>query len=155
MKFLYRFLLVFFFLVWLGGMYLVFTTTQDGHRAVSITKWLARYAANPYFIVLFIGGIASIMIIFWWPTWTQAYRQNRLYKRLKKEGVVATVPIIHIFDTRVTVNKNPRIAISVRILDREAEFEVTVSRLSIPQVGDLIEVLYDPKNPTLAVPVLH
>jgi hypothetical protein len=50
------------------------------------------------------------------------------------------------------VNKNPQIAISVRILNKVATFEVTVSRVQIPRVGDLIEIFYDPKDPRLAVP---
>ncbi len=154
MKFLYRFLVVLFFLVWLGGMYLVFTTTQDINRVGKMTVWLAQYVANPYFIVLFSGGLVAIMVIFWLPIWLKAYRQKRLYKRLKKEGVWATVPIIHIVDTRLTVNKNPRIAISVRILNKLATFELMVSRVQIPRVGDLIEILYDPNDPRLAVPAL-
>ena len=154
MRFLYRFLLVLFFLVWLGGMYLVFTTTQDINRAAKMTVWLTQYVANLYFIVLFLGGLVAIMVIFWLPTWLKAYRQQRLYKRLKKEGVWANVPIIHIVDTQLTVNKNPRICISVRILNKVASFELTVSRVHIPRVGDLIEILYDPNDPRLAVPAL-
>jgi hypothetical protein len=152
MKFLYRFLLALFFLVWLGGMYLVFTTTQDINRAAKMTVWLAQYVVNPYFIVLFVGGLAAILVIFWLPIWLKAYRQKQLYKRLKKEGVWASVPIIYIVDTRLTVNNNPRVAISVRILNKVATFELTVSRVQIPRVGDLIEIFYDPKDPGLAVP---
>jgi hypothetical protein len=103
--------------------------------------------------VLFVGGLVAILVIFWLPIWLKAYRQKRLYKRLKKEGVWASVPIVHIVDTRLTVNKNPHIAISVRILNKVATFEVTVSRVQIPRVGDLIEIFYDPKDPRLAVPV--
>jgi len=125
MKFLYRFLLALFFLVWLGGMYLVFTTTQDLNHAAKMSVWLAQYVANPYFIVLFVGGLIAIMVIFWLPIWLKAYRQKRLYKRLKKEGVWASVPIT---------------------------FELTVSRVQIPRVGDLIDIFYDPKDPTLVVP---
>ncbi len=154
MKFLYRFLLALFFLVWLGGMYLVFTTTQDINRAAKMTVWLAQYLANPYFIVLFLGGLVAIMVIFWLPIWINAYRQKRLYKRLKKVGVWANVPIIRIVDTRLTVNNNPRIGITVRILNKLASFELTVSRVNIPRLGDLIEILYDPNDPRLAVPAL-
>jgi uncharacterized SAM-binding protein YcdF (DUF218 family) len=154
MKFLYRFLVVLFFLVWLGGMYLVFTTTQDINRAAKMTVWLGQYVANPYFIVLFLGGLVAILVIFWLPTWLKAYRQQRLYKRLKKEGVWAQVPIIHIVDTQLTVNKNPRICISVPVLNHVTSFELTVSRVHIPLVGDLIEILYDPNDPRLAVPAL-
>lgn len=155
MKILYRCVLFFFFLLWLAAMYLVFTTTQDSARALRMTQWLAQYAINPYFILLFIVGLASLMLAFWWPTWLRTYRQNRLANRLKTEGVLAKVPIIQLVDTRVTVNKNPLIRVTVSILDKEAEFELSVSRIHIPQVGDWIEVRYDPQNPSLAVPALY
>lgn len=155
MKILYRCLLVFFFLVWLAAMYLVLTTTQDSERALTMTKWMAQYAINPYFGLFFIAGIAAIMLAFWWPTWQRTYRQNRLAKRLNTEGVLTKALIIQLTDTRITVNKNPRIRFRVRILDQEAEFELTVSRIHLPNVGDWIEVRYDPQNPRLAVPALY
>ena len=78
-------------------------------------------------------------------------QQSSLRKRLEKEGVRATANIIRIEDTRVTVNKNPRVRITVDILGQEASFDLTVSRIDIPRPGDQIEILYDPNDYTKAV----
>jgi hypothetical protein len=79
---------------------------------------------------------------------------NSLRKRqLRLRGQRATVEILDIRDTRVTVNLNPRVEISVRMPDGSiGKFRTFVSRVKFPRPGEKIEVLYDPADPTVVLP---
>lgn len=73
-------------------------------------------------------------------------------QRLEQDGVNAPGEIVGVRDTGVTVNQNPRIAITLRVspTDGSAPFEVskkqTVPRVAIPRAGDGFVVRYDPDD---------
>jgi hypothetical protein len=66
-------------------------------------------------------------------------------KKLRLNGQRATVEILGIRDTRVTVNLNPQVELTVRMPDGSVgTFKMFVSRVNFPRPGESIEVLYDP-----------
>ena len=72
-------------------------------------------------------------------------------ERLMTTGVSATGKITKVEDTRVTVNKNPKVRLFVKVSPTSGEpfdavIEMIVSRVQIPCVGDNVKVWYDPKN---------
>ncbi len=75
-------------------------------------------------------------------------------KRLRLQGIRATVEIVGIRDTRVTVNLNPQVELSVRMPDGSiGKFKMFVSRVNFPRPGEKITVLYDPSDPSIVLPV--
>jgi hypothetical protein len=74
-------------------------------------------------------------------------------QRLEQAGVNAPAEVVSVRDTGVTVNQNPRVALTFQVspTDGSAPFEVstkrTVSRVSIPRAGDSFMVRYDPEDP--------
>jgi hypothetical protein len=73
-------------------------------------------------------------------------------QRLEEAGVNATAEVVAIRDTGVTINENPRVAITLRVnpTDGSASFDLstkkTVSRVAIPRAGDSFVVRYDPDD---------
>jgi len=74
-------------------------------------------------------------------------------QRLEEAGVNATGQVVAVRDTGVTVNQNPRVALTLQVnpADGSQPFQVskkaTVSRVSIPRQGDAFMVRYDPEDP--------
>jgi len=69
-------------------------------------------------------------------------------KKLRLHGQRATVEILGIRDTRVTVNLNPQVELTVRMPDGSiGKFKMFVSRVNFPRPGEKINVLYDPSDP--------
>ncbi len=73
-------------------------------------------------------------------------------QRLEEAGVNAPAQIVAVNDTGMTINNNPRIALTLQVspTDGTAPFQlskkVTVSRVSIPRPGDALAVRYDPSD---------
>jgi hypothetical protein len=73
-------------------------------------------------------------------------------QRLEDAGVDAAAQIVSVNDTGMTINNNPRIAVTLQVAptDGSAPFQlskkVTVSRVSIPRPGDVLGVRYDPSD---------
>lgn len=140
---------------WISWVLLIFILTSmlsDPQKQQNIVLFLSKIAQKPYFIPLFFAFLASIFFIFYFPFWWNSYRQAQLYDRLKEEGVLMLAQIKKVEDTGITVNKNPKVKITVAVSDQTADFELTVSRVNIPQVGDFMTILYDPQDHTKAVP---
>jgi hypothetical protein len=73
-------------------------------------------------------------------------------QRLLHTGKPGRATILEVVDTGVTVNRNPRVRLHVRIeVDGEPAVEgthaVTVSRLEVPRTGEVYDVRFDPQNP--------
>jgi hypothetical protein len=74
-------------------------------------------------------------------------------KKVLQTGTSAQATVIGIGDTGMTINNNPRIKLTLQVqADGQPAFQATktatVSRLSIPRVGDTLWVRYDPKDPS-------
>jgi hypothetical protein len=73
-------------------------------------------------------------------------------KKLLAEGIQARAVVINVQDTGMTINDNPRVKLTLQVQpEGEIPFEVTkkqtVSRVSIPRIGDEYIVRYDPADP--------
>jgi hypothetical protein len=73
------------------------------------------------------------------------------YDRILEVGITGKAIINNVEDTRVTVNDNPQVRLYVKIYSKgtdpfDANFKVVVSRVAIPQSGDVIIVKYDPAD---------
>jgi hypothetical protein len=72
-------------------------------------------------------------------------------ERLMKTGKSAKGEIKKVEDTQVTINKNPKVRLYIRVKPEDGEefdavVETLVSRVNIPRAGDMVKVWYDPKN---------
>src|SRR5690349_8644689 len=73
-------------------------------------------------------------------------------QRLEEAGVNATGQVISVKDTGMTINDNPRVALTLQVTptDGSPAFQVskkqTVSRVAIPRAGDAFVVRYDPDD---------
>jgi hypothetical protein len=79
-------------------------------------------------------------------------RKSQQLVQLTANGKHASGIVTAVHDTGITVNDNPRVKMTVRVEPpAEAPFTIektsTVSRVSIPRVGDRCSVYYDPTNP--------
>lgn len=81
-------------------------------------------------------------------------RRRRLARRLVAEGGTAIGTVTGITDTGVTVNRNPRVVLTLQIVpeDGTAPFvgqkAVVVSRVDLPRRGQCYPVWYDRSDPT-------
>jgi hypothetical protein len=74
-------------------------------------------------------------------------------KKLLSEGTQARAVVINVQDTGMTINDNPRVKLTFQVqpdgaVPFEATKKVTVSRVSIPRIGDQYFVRYDPADPS-------
>jgi hypothetical protein len=72
--------------------------------------------------------------------------------RILATGKAGRATILEVVDTGVTLNKNPRVRLKVRIdvpgePPIEASQAVFVSRLAAPRVGEVRDVKFDPQRP--------
>lgn len=146
-----KILFAFGFLVWIGGMCLVFYATDNSERAEAIRLSVKNITQKSYFLPVFLLICFLFVMSFAAPLIISSWQQNHLKQRLTKEGVRASVTIISVEDTQVTANKNPRVRITVDVFGEQASFDLTVSRIAIPRPGDRIEILYDPNDYKKAV----
>lgn len=76
---------------------------------------------------------------------------NEKRERLLKQGKQAPATIEKVEDTRVTVNKNPKVRLFIKVKpEKEESFdavvEMVVSRVDIPRRGDNVTVFYNPED---------
>lgn len=72
-------------------------------------------------------------------------------KKILAEGVQARAVVLNVQDTGMTINDNPRVKLTLQVqpegqMPFEVEKKVTVSRVSIPSIGDQYVVRYDPSD---------
>lgn len=80
-------------------------------------------------------------------------KMDKARERLRTEGVKATAEVTNIEDLRETVNDNPRVKMSLKVMPEgqepfNAEVKMVVSRVSIPRRGDLVTVYFNPNDKT-------
>lgn len=111
-------------------------------------------AGGRLFPVLFgagflIGGLAPFAVAVW------ARRKRARAVELMRSGRQAVGTVLHVRDTGVTVNDNPRVEITFSLapLDGDPPFEAvktsTVSRVAIPRRGDAFPVWIDRNDPSV------
>lgn len=143
---------LFFWTFWVLFIFALTSVLTDPSRQEKVVQVLSRTAQKPWFTPAFFTFLILVMLCFFGPYWWRMQRQSRLQARLRQSGASILAEIIRVEDTGLTINRNPRVKLTVRILDREASFEMTVSRVQIPRPGDFITVVYDPADPSVATP---
>src|SRR3954469_810070 len=77
---------------------------------------------------------------------------RRRKQRLQEADVNAPAQVVQVRDTGMTINDNPRVALTLQVnpTDGSPPFQtstkVTVSRVAIPRAGDSFVVRYDPED---------
>lgn len=74
-------------------------------------------------------------------------------ERLMKTGTMSKAEVKKVEDTYVTVNKNPKIRLFLKVTPEKGEefdavVEMVVSRVNIPRQGDHVKVWYNPSDKT-------
>jgi hypothetical protein len=77
---------------------------------------------------------------------------SRRDAKLVRDGKPATATVTSIRDTGTTINKNPRVELTLQVQPEDGPpFEVkakrTASRIALPQVGGAYAIRYDVQNP--------
>ena len=70
-----------------------------------------------------------------------------------RTGTRTSAEVIGIQDTGVTINDNPVVKLTLSVNHAtfgnfQQTINATVSRVKIPRIGDSLNVIYDPKNPS-------
>ena len=74
--------------------------------------------------------------------------------QLLRAGVAAPATIVDVADTGMTINDNPRVELTLRVVpgDGTEPFDLrrkmVVSRVKLPHVGERLTVFYDPDDPS-------
>ncbi len=116
--------------------------------AFALLGWMAfEMTRHPILIPVFI--LLSILI----PLsmlWYVGYGNQRKLKRLIKTGQKAQALVLKVEDTGMTLNKiHIGLRLTLRLPDQtQVTTEIFVSRVNLPRSGDVVEVVYDPKNPS-------
>jgi hypothetical protein len=120
----------------------------------SIAGGLADAAAGGRLFPLVFGGCFAAAALVPVAIGLRTRRKARRAQELVATGRKAIGTVVRVTDTGVTINNSPRvrIAFSIAPLDGTAPYEaektVTVSRLSIPRVGDRFPVWVDGSDPS-------
>jgi hypothetical protein len=107
--------------------------------------YLPRYPILliPFILLCFAAPLSIIMM---------AKSGNNAEKLLKNGGVKTTARIVNVQDTGMTMNNiNIGIRLTLEVASVtgspfQAQAETFVSRVSIPRVGDVVEVVYNPSD---------
>lgn len=78
------------------------------------------------------------------------------YKRINEIGESAEALVLDISDTGISINLNPKIRLTLKVYPKDREPYVAtvsqvVSRITVPRVGDRLNVKYDPNDPAKVI----
>lgn len=98
-----------------------------------------------------IGFTLFILVISFGPMVNNLMKTVKTAKLLAKRGQKTRAKILNIQDTGISVNNAYYIKITVETTPGvKAEIQGLYSRINIPRVGDMIDILFDPGNPSIA-----
>ena len=98
-----------------------------------------------------IGFVLFVLAISFGPIVNDLIKNVKKAKMLAKRGQKTTTKILNVKDTGISVNNAYYIKITVEITPGvKAEIQGLYYRTNIPRVGDMIDVLFDPANPSIA-----
>lgn len=136
----------------LGGAFAIYAAVDP-----SAGDKIEDFMNNPQVMPWAIGGMILLffvlpMVLGFGPFIKKAIENSKKKQRLMQVGQKTQAKILEVRDTGLTVNNNPYIEITVEVQGVHAVFQVMVSRVGIPRPGDVIEVIYDPADPTQVMP---
>ena len=81
----------------------------------------------------------------------QTLESNEIQAQLAQNGADATAEVLSIQDTGATVNMNPVVMLTLNVKPAAGEAfqtsgKVMVSRLSVPRVGETVNIKFNPKD---------
>ncbi len=121
-----------------------------------VAAFMDTYLTGPEVGYYFFGFMALIFLFAFAPLIGMGFHglsNLGLKGRLRKNGQKTTATILEVRDTGVTVNLAPLIRLTVETPQKiRGSFNVFVSRVGFPRVGEQIEVVYDPSKPEDMLP---
>jgi len=105
-------------------------------------------------IIILVAVVLPVVIVIALlrPFVVRDMKNSQKEKRLQQVGRRTSAKILNVQDTGMTVNLSPYVNITVQMPNgNSATFQMFVSRVQIPRPGDVIEVLYDPSDPTVVM----
>lgn len=94
----------------------------------------------------------AILAVAFRPLIMGAMANSKKKKHLQQVGQRGEAKVLSVRDTGITVNNSPYIEMTVEIKGRQATFQMMMSRISYVRPGDMIQVIYDPSDPSVAMP---
>ncbi len=118
---------------------------------------LNTYMRNPNFIKYLFVIVYSILFIVFGPLIfsliSSAISHVARKKRLKQVGVKTQAKIINVEDTNSSINSLPIIKLTVEVKPGiQSTFSMAIARFQKISPGDVIEIVYDPSDPKIALP---
>jgi hypothetical protein len=106
----------------------------------------------PYLYAAIFGGatLLSLLVIFLNARFLM--RPDPSFEKLVIEGTSSQAEVLAVADSGITLNNNPMVILTLRVRPQygsefEVKAKVTVSRVAVPRVGDVVNVRYDPADP--------
>lgn len=134
-----------------GAGFGIYAATNPG-GAIEIMKYVDMEKVTLYLgigipvFVVFVCLLAFIPLIF------GSLKNSRNKKRLMQIGQRAQARILGIRDTGITMNLQPYVEIELELPGgNKTSIKTFISRVNLPRIGDTVEILYDPANPTEAI----
>jgi len=120
---------------------------------MQVASWFTGSGAVNWLPTAIPVIVIGIMVISFAPFIKNMMGNSAKKKRLQQVGQKTGAKILDVQDTGMTVNMNPYVKVTVEMPGgKSATFQVLVSRVQIPRIGDVIQVLYDPADPTIVMP---
>jgi anaerobic C4-dicarboxylate transporter len=102
--------------------------------------------------VIIPAAVIIILAVAFIPHFLKLRSDLHAGERLRQSGIKKRAKILQMIDMSLTSPDDTQIIIVVEVMQGVRTKLVTTSaRMSPPKVGDTIEVLYDPKDPQVAV----
>jgi len=119
---------------------------------MAIGNFLFQPGGDQIITYISIGLPIFIIVVALGPLAVSAIKNHLKKKRLRQVGIKASAKILKVEDTGITVNMDPYVNITVQMPNgNNATFQMLVSRVGIPRLGDVIEVIYDPSDSSVVM----
>lgn len=146
-----------FFVIWgISGGYWAVVSVKDPMRGLGYSKRVGAVVQGPYFFPVLFSFVGIMCVAALFPLIVSSIRHRLRKGMLLKHGKKISAPIVSVRDTGMTVNNDPYVEVTVVIRPGiKTELMFRASRVSIPRPGDVIDVLYDPADPSIAMLAPH
>ena len=140
-------------IVALAGMGIGLYAAYDPESAFKILEDIGPEKIAIYLPIIIIVITVLIIIAAFLPMIKMFSTNFNSKKLLMERGQKKTVKILSVQDTGMSINNNPYITVTVETSPGvQATFQMKASRINVPRPGDIMEILYDPANPSVVVP---
>ncbi len=101
--------------------------------------------------VLIVLGVILVSLLVFYLNARSLLKRDPAQERLLTHGETASAEVLAIRDTGSTMNRDPVVALTLRVKPRygstfQVETNTLVSRVAVPRPGDVIHIKYDPDN---------